>query len=391
MKKRILFVNDEMRMGGVARVLNTLLKYLDSNQYDIDLLVLHKHGELLSEVPDGVTIIDTDSFFEVVDIPLEELIKNFDLKGLLKKIYLLFLMKTGFIKNKIKKIRKTIIPQEYDIEFVAKEGFCTIFTACGNAKKKINWVLVDYKQNNYASNHMRLFKAALKEIDLNIADSAIARDSFKEVFEVNNVIAIHNLMDIDKVVIGMKQPIEEGLIDSKHLNVVCCSRFHYQKSINRLIEASVIAYNKGQNHQLYLIGSGEDEKKLKDLVKILRAGHIHFLGMKKNPFNYIHQCDLFVLPSLYEGFATIVNESLIAQTPVLSTKVAGIEEQITQPEYGWIVENNQDALTDGLQIALKSKEILENKKEYLKRYCYPNKEILAEFVKAFEEDSYEFY
>ena len=46
-KRRILFVNDEMEMGGVARVLNTLMKNLDQQVYQIDLLVLHKMIQIL--------------------------------------------------------------------------------------------------------------------------------------------------------------------------------------------------------------------------------------------------------------------------------------------------------------------------------------------------------
>ena len=56
-KKKILFVNDEMTMGGVARILNTLLKMIDKSKYDIDLLVLHKRGELLNEIPEGVRVL----------------------------------------------------------------------------------------------------------------------------------------------------------------------------------------------------------------------------------------------------------------------------------------------------------------------------------------------
>ena len=391
MKKRILFVNDEMRMGGVARVLNSLLKNLDPNQYDMELLVLHKHGELLDDVPKYVKIIDTVAYFEIIDIPLSEIIKTKNISGFFKKVYHVFLMKTGLIKNKIRKIRKSIIAQEYDIEFVAKEGFCTIFTACGNAKKKINWVLTDYKQNNYAKNHMKLFKEALNEIDINIADSNTARDSFKEVFAVNNVIAIHNLMDIEKVKKGMLLPIKDNLINQNEINVISVSRFHPQKSIQRLIEASVIAYNKGLHHKLYLIGSGEEEQYLKVLVETLNGGHIHFLGLQKNPFNYMHQADLFVLSSLYEGFATVVSESLIAGTPVLSTNVAGIEEQITNAYYGWIVDNNQEALNIGLQNALASKDELQVRKKQLANYVYPNNQILNQFIAVFEEASYGFY
>ena len=62
-KRRILFVNDEMEMGGVARVLNTLMKNLDQQVYQIDLLVLHKTGTLLQDIPEGVRVIEGTSFF----------------------------------------------------------------------------------------------------------------------------------------------------------------------------------------------------------------------------------------------------------------------------------------------------------------------------------------
>ena len=56
-KRKILFVNDEMRMGGVARVLNTLMTYLDKDKYEIDLLDLHPHGMLMKEIPVDVNVI----------------------------------------------------------------------------------------------------------------------------------------------------------------------------------------------------------------------------------------------------------------------------------------------------------------------------------------------
>ena len=103
----------------------------------------------------------------------------------------------------------------------------------------------------------------------------------------------------------------------------------------------------------------------------------------KNPYGLINQCDLFVLPSLYEGFATVINESLIAQTPVLSTLVSGVDEQIIDPNYGYIVENNQEALNEGLYNALKDYDRLKEMKEYLKGYDYPNEKILSEFIEVF--------
>ena len=151
MSKRILIVNDEMVVGGVARVLNNLLTTLvKTTDYEIDLLVLHKHGEMLKGVPK-----------EVIDLPLGQLIKSKNLALIARKLYLVFLMKAGMIGNKIKRERKKMKLDSYDVEIAFKEGFCTIFVANGNSKKKVNWVHLDYKVQNFSSNYMPLLKKTL--------------------------------------------------------------------------------------------------------------------------------------------------------------------------------------------------------------------------------------
>lgn len=103
-QKKILIVNDEMVVGGVARVLNNLLIALkESTDYEIDLLVLHKHGEMLSGIPKGIKVIEGTPFFSVIDLPLGQLIKSKKIGLLLRKLYLVTLMKTGLIGQKIKK------------------------------------------------------------------------------------------------------------------------------------------------------------------------------------------------------------------------------------------------------------------------------------------------
>ena len=206
-KKKILFVNDEMRMGGVARVLNTLMLSLPKDKYEVDLLVLHKQGMLLDEVPEGIHVIEGTTFFRPVDESLEFLVKGGHVFETLRKLRLLFYMKTGLIKSKIKKERKKILHKKYDVEVAAKEGFCTIFTAYGDSLRKINWVLTDYSVCNYSKNHMGLVKDALRYIDLNIADSNQALIAYETVFRVQNGIAIHNLMDTSI--------LEKGLLE-KH-------------------------------------------------------------------------------------------------------------------------------------------------------------------------------
>lgn len=378
-KKKILFVNDEMRMGGVARVLNTLMANLPKDKYEIDLLILHKQGMLLDEIPEGINIIEGTTFFRPVDESLDALVKGFHVFETCRKLRLLFYMKTGLIKGKIKKERKKILNKTYDVEVAAKEGFCTIFTAYGDSKRKINWVLTDYSVCNYSKNHMGLVKDALRYIDLNIADSNQALIAYETVFRVQNGIAIHNLMDTSILEKGL-QETHTNIMNKDTINLIDVARLHPQKGIDRLIKASTVVYNEGLKHDLYLIGGGELEDELKELTASLNATHIHFLGFQKNPYRDIAECDLFVLSSLYEGFATIINESLIVGTPVLTTRVSGCEEQITDSSYGWIVENSEEALTNGLRTALKDKAKLKEMKHELSKYKYDNEGILKEFM-----------
>jgi glycosyltransferase involved in cell wall biosynthesis len=376
-KKRILFVNDEMRMGGVARVLNTLMAALPKDQYEVDLLVLHQEGMLLKEIPEGVHLLNSTPFFKPVDESIDQLMKSGNVPQLASKIRLVLYMKTGMVISRIRKERKKIITKPYDVEVAAKEGFCTIFTAAGDSRRKINWVLTDYSVCNYSQNHMPLVQKALQKIDLNVADSTQALTAYEQVFGVSNGISIHNLMDVDKVKQGMKAA-ESDIIPTDTPNLITVARFHPQKGLDRLLEASALAYHNGYRHTLYLIGGGEEEEKLKKQAEGMEQ--VKFLGYRQNPYRDVADCDLFVLPSLYEGFATIVNESLLAGTPVLMTDVSGAREQIVSEECGWVVENSQAALNEGLLKALKNPQALKQMKQNLQTYTYPNEQILKQFM-----------
>lgn len=370
-------------MGGVARVLNTLMTHLPADRYTIDLLVLHKQGMLLKEVPKNVHVIEGTPYFSTVDESLAAIQKEKNIGKLFRKLRLLFDMKTRLIIPKIKRERKKMLARHYDIEVAAKEGFCTIFTACGDSDRKINWVLTDYSVCNYSKNHMALVRQALRRIDLNIADSRQAMIAYDTVFKVHNSITIHNLMDIQSIQKKAAVDPDGAMIrTSQTLNVISVARFHPQKAIARLLLASKKAYENGCKHTLYLIGGGEEEEMLRKLVKRQNMTHVVFLGYRQNPYGAMKKADLFVLSSLYEGFATVISESLILGTPVLATEVSGADEQITSPDMGWVVENSQQGLDEGLMRALKNPERLASMKKHLAGYVYPNQEIIRQFMEV---------
>ena len=384
MKKKLLFVNDEMVMGGVARILCNVLKRFDLDEYEIDVLILHPHGELLNEIPSGINRIQSSDLFNAVDVNLKFAIIQKRWKDVFNKVVFLFYMKTGLIKSLIKRERKKLLHKTYDIEIAAKEGFCTIFVANGDSKRKINWIHIDYSAVNYSSHHMDIMIDSLRHIDLNIAVSKRSKEAFRDLFGVNNIISIRNLMDINGLKEKSLEPCEIPY-DSDCVNLVSVGRFHPQKAMDRLIQAMRSLQETGVKVHLYLVGDGELKADCEALAKRLGVyEQITFTGSKRNPMPYIKQADLFCLPSLYEGYPTTIIESFFAGTPVLSCDVSGVHEQITEGVNGWIVENSQEAFTSKLTEVVQNPNQLKEMRTSLIDYTYDNESIFKEFVNAIE-------
>lgn len=384
MKKKLLFVNDEMVMGGVARILCNVLKRFDLDEYEVDVLILHPHGELLNEIPSGINRIQSSDIFKAVDVNMKLALSQRKWLDVYRKIVLLFYMKTGLIKAIIKKERETLLHKSYDIEIAAKEGFCTIFVANGDSKRKINWIHIDYSAVNYSSHHMRIMQDSLRQIDLNIAVSSRSRDAFRDLFMVDNIISIRNLMDIS----GLKEKSLEACeleYDPTIFNCISVGRFHPQKAMDRLVYAILNLKESGIKSHLYLVGDGELKADCEALAKKLGVYElITFTGSKRNPMPFIKQADLFLLPSLYEGYPTTIIESFFAGTPVLACDVSGVHEQITEGVNGWIVNNDLDAFMAKLNEIARNKSRLIEMRKSLVNYSYDNDSIFNEFIRAIE-------
>ena len=74
--KKVLFVVDEKRMGGVSILLRDILRFINIKKYDIDIMVLHNNGDYLDDLDKRVNLIYGTPFFETVDYSLKEVLKS---------------------------------------------------------------------------------------------------------------------------------------------------------------------------------------------------------------------------------------------------------------------------------------------------------------------------
>ncbi|HEO98712.1 MAG: glycosyltransferase [Campylobacterales bacterium] len=140
------------------------------------------------------------------------------------------------------------------------------------------------------------------------------------------------------------------------------------------------AYAKSNRREdLVILGDGSQLDTLKKLVQKLHlASKVHFLGWKENPYPYIKNAELFVLSSEVEGLPTVLIESLILHTPIVSTNCkSGPEEILIGPLKNYLVEvNNVDKL------AQKINEAMKNKPEIVPEYYlrFDAKEVAKEYL-----------
>jgi glycosyltransferase involved in cell wall biosynthesis len=113
------------------------------------------------------------------------------------------------------------------------------------------------------------------------------------------------------------------------------------KGLTYLIEAMKITRDKNKDIQLMLVGSGEERVHLEVLIKKLKLKKcVNFIGKVPNEEvpEYMFASDVFVLPSLSEGFPNVVLEAMASGLPIVATNVGGLSEIIKDGENGFVVE-----------------------------------------------------
>ena len=58
---------------------------------------------------------------------------------------------------------------------------------------------------------------------------------------------------------------------------------------------------------------------------------------------------IYVQTSRYEGFATTITEAVLLNKPVVSTKVSGVTEQVSNGKSGYIVDFDEKQLCDAIE------------------------------------------
>lgn len=117
-----------------------------------------------------------------------------------------------------------------------------------------------------------------------------------------------------------------------------------RKGLEYLIKGFELAQKRMPNMQLTIVGAGQlqYEVGLKDLVSNLGLEtKICFAGYVSDPaiiLKYYQDSDLFILPTLGEGFPRVIYEAHTQGLPVVTTKIGSIPSMLTDQENALLID-----------------------------------------------------
>jgi glycosyltransferase involved in cell wall biosynthesis len=128
------------------------------------------------------------------------------------------------------------------------------------------------------------------------------------------------------------------------------SRINSGKGLEELIVGMQNIITAFPSAKLLIVGTGPLFKDLKNFVeKRNLRGSVIFAGFVENLSDVFESMDVFVLPSLTEGFPLVIIEAMAAGLPVAASSVGGIPEMIKDKHNGRLFPpKNPEAIADAV-------------------------------------------
>lgn len=151
---------------------------------------------------------------------------------------------------------------------------------------------------------------------------------------------------------AQKRSLQQQLdLSSDTVLIGMVGRLIEQKGMRYGIQAFSRIADEHPNAHLVIIGDGNLRELLAQEAQSLGlVGQAHFLGWRDDAASLMLGFDIFVMPSLWEGFGLVLLEAMSAALPIVASRASAIPEIVVNGETGILAApQDVDALADALR------------------------------------------
>ena len=376
-KIKVLFRHRSMEMGGVEKVMLSLLNNLDRNKFDMTVLLSLNQGELRDEFPKHVRkVYLADGKEDFSKNPLMQKIQLFQRKNRLEK----------FRKNP-EIIDRDILKDIYDLEIgMTYNDFEPVLNSSNKNSKKVGWFhseiqvpklqpLVPKILEHFPQFHYMIY---CSEKIKNLMHEHYPNLNYPTESVIINAIPIEE--------IKQKANADFLLPNAESKIFVSVGRLHTRKGYHKLMDAHKKLLNEGFQHTVIIIGDGEELPNLLEQQKNLGVEKSFvFAGNQMNPYPFIKNADFFIMPSESEAWPLVIAEALILQKPIIATKVGDVESMIEDRKTGYLIDYDTHEIYVAMKEFLTNEKLVSDLRENLTAIekQFDNKKIFDEVEEIF--------
>ncbi len=271
---------------------------------------------------------------------------------------------------------RTLIESAMIAPFIQKLGinlihahFATWATTAASTVSRITGIPYSFTAHAKDIYHESVDKSSLAEkmaharfvVTVSDFNKRYLDECLKSEEKTGRVIRLYNGIDLDQFC-GSEEEKEPGLI-------VGVGRLVPKKGFEYLIQACNILNKKGRDFRCLIIGEGEERNPLaKNIARYSLKEKVKLMGARpqEEVKKILKKAAVFALPCIVgddgnrDGLPTVILEAMALGVAIVSTKVTGIPEMISDQQSGFLVkEKNPDELAHAIDILLGS-EMLRN-------------------------------
>lgn len=233
---------------------------------------------------------------------------------------------------------------------------------------KKNYKLIIHIHNNTPFIRKRCLKSliflySIKKADkvLTVSNSIEKEYVYKKSFK-DKLYMIGNPVNLNSI---RKQ--SSAFAVAENYDIIFLGRLSEPKNPLKFLNLIAILKESFPDIKVAMIGDGELRNIVSEQIsKLGLNSNVFLLGFLNNPFPYLKNAKLMLMPSLWEGFGLVAVEALSLGVPVVSSNAGGLPDIITD-KCGKVCIEDNDYINEITQLLTNSNYLSNKKNEALKR------------------------